>query len=90
VKIGKKKTVELDAKVIKVHAKPCDAGGYSLVDQDGEVIHDKPDDYVPGWFPDGGGDYIVLDIEIDTGKILNWTPPTRKQLEKWIEKDGDE
>jgi hypothetical protein len=92
VKINRKKTIEVDAKVLKVHAKPCDSGGYELLDSDGDTIFDAPDAYVPSFMPDGGGDYIVLDIELDTGRILNWKVPTAKKIEDWIvsqEGDGD-
>ena len=38
--------------------------------------------YVPKFFPEKHcGDYVQMDVDIDTGKILNWTPPTQKQLE---------
>lgn len=30
------------------------------------------------------GDYVILDIDLDTGKILNWKPPTAEQIEEWI------
>lgn len=83
MKIGIKKTVDVDAKILKVHAKPCDSGTYTLVDAQGETIAED-DGYVPGFMPDDGGDYIVLDIEIETGRILNWQVPTPEQLAEWI------
>lgn len=83
MKINRKKVVEVEAKVIKIHAKPCDSGNYTLMDQNGEQIHDH-DGYVPGFFPGGGGDYLELDVDIETGKILNWKPPTKKQIEEFI------
>lgn len=40
--------------------------------------------YVPDWFPNpasqNDGDYIILDIDLDTGKILNWKKPTKANL----------
>ena len=37
--------------------------------------------YVPDFFPeDHSGDYIEFDIDIDTGMILNWKKPTKKDL----------
>jgi hypothetical protein len=39
--------------------------------------------YVPDFFPEEHwGDYVMLDIDIDTGKILNWKVPTQEQLDK--------
>lgn len=38
--------------------------------------------YVPDFFPENHfGDYIELEIDIDTGMILNWKKPTKKDLE---------
>lgn len=31
------------------------------------------------------GDYIILDIDLDTGKILNWKAPSAEDIEEWIE-----
>lgn len=40
--------------------------------------------YVPNWFPNPStehyGDYVQLDIDVDTGKIIGWRKPTLKQL----------
>jgi len=30
------------------------------------------------------GDYLILDIDLDSGKVVNWKPPTAKQIEEWI------
>lgn len=82
IKIGIQKTVEVEASVLKVCAKVRDCFGATLVDQDGQRIGEEYDGYVPGFFPgDHGGDYMELDIELATGKILNWTPPTAEQIE---------
>lgn len=89
MKINRKKVVEVEAKVLKIHAKPCDAGNYTLMDTQGEEIHDH-DGYVPSFFPGGGGDYIEFDVDIETGQILNWKAPTAKQLEKFIAGSDDE
>lgn len=38
--------------------------------------------YVPSFFPgEHYGDYVQLEIELATGRILNWTPPTKQDLE---------
>ena len=37
--------------------------------------------YVPDFFPaEHYGDYIMMDIDADTGQILNWKKPTQKDL----------
>ena len=39
------------------------------------------DGYVPDFFPGQHyGDYVQMDIDIATGKILNWKVPTNKDL----------
>ena len=41
------------------------------------------DGYVPKFFPGNHfGDYVILHIDIETGKIVNWKKPTEKQLEE--------
>lgn len=40
--------------------------------------------YVPDWFPNPNvchyGDYVQLDIDVETGRILNWRKPTQAQI----------
>lgn len=48
--------------------------------KDGQTIK-KYEGYVPDFFPDEHwGDYVIFDIDIDSGKILNWKKPTKKDL----------
>lgn len=85
--IAMKKEVQVEARVLKIHCKVCDNFTASLVDQNGEEIHDQEDGYVPGFMPgDHYGDYLILDIDLDTGKVLNWTAPDADDIQKWIEK----
>jgi hypothetical protein len=84
VKLSVKKEVVVEAKTIKIHAKCRDSCSAEILDQDGEKIFDR-DGYVPSFMPgEHYGDYLILDIEIDTGRILNWKPPTAQQLEEFI------
>lgn len=89
VQIDAKKTVHVEAKTFKLYVKVCDRCGGELVDQDGQTIHDaEGDGYVPDFFPgEHYGDYLILDIDIDTGQITNWLPPSGDQIQEWI---GDE
>tara|TARA_R110000868_G_scaffold203970_1_gene451987 strand:+ start:55 stop:294 length:240 start_codon:yes stop_codon:yes gene_type:complete len=55
---------------------------------DGKVVAEH-DNYVPDFMPeDHYGDYVELDIDIDTGQILNWKKPTKAelkaQLDTWL------
>jgi hypothetical protein len=69
-------------KTIKVTAKCSDMFSASLVETDKPVR--SYDGYVPAWFPNPNvqhfGDYVELEIDIDTGRIVNWKKPTQAQL----------
>lgn len=40
------------------------------------------DGYVPKFFPGNHfGDYVELEIDVNTGQIVNWKKPTKKDLE---------
>lgn len=90
MKIGMKKTVEVEAKTLHIHLKVCDMFGGKITDQDGHVLVDKDDGYVPDFMPgDHYGDYVILDIDLDTGTIKNWKKPTAEQIERFIGSEED-
>ena len=42
-------------------------------------------DYVPDFMPDDHyGDYVILDIDLDTGKIVNWRTDAKKLVNQFI------
>lgn len=89
MKIGIKKEVEVEAKILKIHLKVRDCFTASLYDQDGKEIKDY-DGYVPGFMPgEHYGDYVILDIDIDSGKINNWKQPTQEELQNFINSGDD-
>ena len=52
----------------------------------GPIPDGEYDGYVPTFFPgQNGGDYVELEIDIDTGNILNWKIPSRAQLKATFE-----
>jgi len=67
-------------KTIFVIAKCSDLCSITYYDKKVRLIGERERDYVPKFFPDNGGDYIELNIDIETGKILNWKKPTQKEL----------
>lgn len=78
--------MKVNATTLKLHLKVRDEFSAQLVDDRGEVIHDQEDGYVPSFMPgDHYGDYVILDIDLETGKILNWQPPEAAQLCEWIQ-----
>ena len=65
---------------IKISAKCSDLFSATLMDNVGQ-IKGEYDGYVPDFFPgEHYGDYVELDIDVATGRILNWKKPTEKQL----------
>jgi len=35
------------------------------------------------------GDYIILDIDIDSGQITNWVTPSAESIQEWIKDDSE-
>jgi hypothetical protein len=72
--------------IIKINAKCSDLFSARLHENGKEKFSDavaEYDGYVPEWFPgDHYGDYVELEIDTDTGKILNWKKPSKKELKK--------
>ena len=84
--IAMKKEVQVEAKVLSIYAKCSDCCASTLKDQNGNEIKEH-DGYVPSFMPgEHYGDYIILDIDLDTGKILNWKAPDAEEIEEWIRK----
>lgn len=85
VEISERKAVEV--KVVELFAKVSDRGSYCYKSPDGTVIKDSEGSYVPDFFPgDHYGDYLCLEIDIETGQILNWKKPTDLELSEEFEK----
>lgn len=84
MKINKKKVVQVDAKTLSLCIKVCDQFDGVLKDQDGADIA-AYSGYVPEFMPgEHDGDYLILDIDIDTGQITNWEKPTLDQIEGFV------
>jgi hypothetical protein len=67
------KKTEVNAKTVKISMKVCDGFSYELLDDQGKVIHDQDSGYVPSFMPGQHyGDYLMLDIDVDSGTITNW------------------
>jgi hypothetical protein len=68
-------------RTISISAKCSDLFSATLF-EDGKRMGEY-DGYVPDFFPgEHWGDYVVLTIDVDTGKIVNWKKPTVAQLKK--------
>lgn len=67
-------------KTIFVTAKCSDLCSIRYFDENRNEVGER-DGYVPDFFPEEHyGDFIELEIDIATGKILNWKKPTQKEL----------
>lgn len=78
---------EVTAKTLKVHMKVCDQFCAELVDTEGRLICEQTDDYVPGFMPGSHyGDYLILDIDVETGAITNWKKSIKNDLQEWVDK----
>lgn len=63
-------------KIISICAKCSDLCSMTYEDR-------EHDGYVPEWMPGNHyGDYIMLNIDVTTGKIVNWKVPTDSDLEE--------
>jgi hypothetical protein len=70
-------------KVLSICAKCSDRFAAQLT-ENGKLLKDY-DGYVPDFMPGQHyGDYVELDIDIETGLILNWKKPTKAQIDKFI------
>lgn len=68
------------AKTISFSAKCGELFSARLREPDGKTVAEMEEKYVPCLL--GGGDYVELEIDLATGKVVNWLPPTTAQLEE--------
>jgi hypothetical protein len=65
---------------LTISAKCSDCFCAILTDQHDNVIAEY-DGYVPSFMPGKHfGDYVILEIDNETGRIRNWTPATKENL----------
>jgi hypothetical protein len=73
---------EVEVTRISINARCSDLCFAELKDDQGKVIAEH-DGYVPELMPGKHyGDYVRLDIDLETGRILNWVKPTSDVIEK--------
>ena len=85
MEINQQKTVKVNAKTLRIHCKVSDRFAYAIDDAQGDEIYSQDGGYVPDFMPgDHYGDYVILDIDLDTGVVTNWKKPTAAQIEAAI------
>lgn len=68
--------------VLSISAKCSDLYSHTVYDKRGKVYREYSG-YVPSFFPgEHWGDYLLLDIDPYTGRILNWKPWKRAKARK--------
>ena len=68
-------------KTVRIQAHCSDCFDADLKDENGNVLFEY-DGYVPGWFvARGSGDAVRMEIDNETGRILNWVPIGDEVLE---------
>jgi len=82
--------VSVNAKTLKIHIKTCDEFSARLIDDKGNELKDY-DGYVPSFMPGQHfGDYLILDIDIDSGQITNWPKITANQIQNFLAEGQEE
>ena len=90
MQINQQKTVQVDVTELRLHIKVCDSFAAGLQDAQGEEVG-AYEGYVPDFFPgEHFGDYLILNIDIETGQIKNWRKPKASDIEKMIVQDEDD
>jgi len=68
------------ARILKIQAH-CSDLFVGVLSQEGKQDRELVG-YVPRGIGIGGGDDVVLEIDIDSGKIVNWKVPSEEDLEE--------
>jgi len=75
------------ARILQICGKTTDLFSAKLIEDGTETANHYG--YVPSFMPNEHyGDYIELDIDIDTGMIVNWKKPTKKELKEQLNNEG--
>lgn len=72
--------------ILTISSKSSDLNTFRYKDKNGKVTESGDYAYVPEDIGIGGGDYVEMDIDTETGQILNWKKLTDKQVIEAIKK----
>lgn len=87
IEVSKKE--RLTVATVSTHIKVCDRFTASFKNAEGKEVLDY-DGYVPNFFPGQHyGDYLYLDADIETGRILNWVKPSADDLQELFNVDEE-
>ncbi|MGN8247658.1 hypothetical protein [Pseudomonas sp. SMV7] len=90
MQINQQKTEQVDVTEIRLHIKVSDGFAAGLQDAQGDEVGTY-EGYVPDFFPGNHyGDYLILNIDLETGQIKNWNKPASTDIEKMLAQgEGD-
>jgi hypothetical protein len=72
--------------IIRATAKCSDLWSHEVIGKDGRTLSEYSG-YVPSFMPgEHYGDYVMLDIDPYTGKILNWKPWKKAKKSRKVSK----
>lgn len=75
----------MDVKTIRIMGKVSDNFNCDFWDKEGNLIKDYSGN-VPSFMPDDNyGDYIMLTIDVETGRILNWKKNIKEEINNFLE-----
>ena len=90
MQINQKKTVQVDVIELNLCIKVRDGFAAGLKDAQGEEVGSY-EGYVPDFFPgQHDGDYLMLNIDLETGQIKNWKKPEAADIEKMLDQGEDD
>lgn len=91
IKITVNETKIVRPKVLELHLKVRDEFTATLKDESGSIIKEQDDGYVPSFMPgEHYGDYVILNIDVTTGQIINWDPAKfQRDVGEWIEGEDE-
>jgi hypothetical protein len=72
--------------ILSISAKCSDLCSSQYKDKNGKITKSNDYAYVPDDINIGGGDYVEMDIDTETGKIVNWKPLTDEKIIEAIKK----
>lgn len=71
---------------ILITAKCTDACHIVGLDEARKPVGENNGGSVPDWMPgEHFNEYVELRVDVRTGRILNWKPPTQKELKKTLD-----
>lgn len=79
-----KRITPADVATLRLCLKVSDMFNATVVNGAGEEVLTYSD-YVPDFMPgEHYGDYVELEIEVATGRIVNWHVPTKREMEVFL------